>query len=205
MGKVIKNPNPRVVEQPGQSSVIPLRESTPIPIKTESVENTANIPQARVVAVEEFDSFLAQAEQDIKENRLNSALQHLLNLEITDFENIRVHELLADVYLLLGNFELSKEQCVICANLIKIDKNDNFLSLKNFEELLSQAGNKKDAEKKFNEMMQKTLSQDELFDSTKIAFDLAAHHMAVHEYKEAETLLIAFRDRYIKCLEENKD
>lgn len=73
MGKVIKNPNPRVVEQPGQSPVIPPRESIPIPIKTESMENTANIPQARVVAVEEFDSFLAQAEQDIKENRLNSA------------------------------------------------------------------------------------------------------------------------------------
>ncbi|SFB74471.1 hypothetical protein SAMN02745150_00550 [Brevinema andersonii] len=205
MGKVIKNPNPRAVDPSNQAPVIPPRESTPIPIKTESVENTANILQARVVAVEKFDSFLAQAEQAIKENKLNTALQHLLNLEITDFENFRVHELLADVYLLLGNLDLAKEQCIICANLMKIDKNDNLFSLKNFDELLSQAGNKKDAEKKFNEMMQKKLSQDDLFESTKTAFDLAAHYMAVHEYKKAETLLIAFRDRYIECLEENKD
>ena len=197
MGKIYKNTDhPKVSTSPIfiKNTISPFQETTII--------NTSFVlPQAKIIPLENFNQFLDIAIKLIHNNEFDKALSFLVNLEITDPNNIQVHELLADVFLQLNQLALAKEQCQICAELLsKINPSDIF-TLKTFEQILADAGNFNELEQDFKSFQTEEITNDNFHYGTNIALKLATHHMSQQRYQEAEALLINFRDKYTNFLE----
>ena len=204
MGKIYKNPNP----EPNKKPAIPVQAAIQAP--QETITPIATIipqfvlPQAKVIPLEHFDKFLEIATQLVQDSEFAKALTYLVNLEITNFDNIEVHELLADVFLQLNQLTLAKEQCQICAELLSSSNPNDIFTLKTFEDILADAGNFEDLEQEFESIKTEEVTNENFHHGTDVALKLATHHLAQERYQEAEALLVDFREKYIKFLESSE-
>ncbi len=215
MAKIYKNPNP-----PAKKN-LPVSDSNPIseqseqsaPVGTAPVVappaavpvDTFVLPVAHVVPLEEFDTLLQKANDLLEKEQLMDALSLLLNLEVTDFEHIQVHELLADTLLRLNQLNLAKEQLQICVQLLQKTQTSDIFSLKDFDQILEEAGDLEDLETKFDHLLETKVTNDNFLEGTKLALGIATHHMAESRYEEAEKLLIGYRDQYLAFLEAEEE
>ena len=208
MGKIYKNPNP----EPTKIASIPVQFPAQATIQTPQDDTTPKttiiskfvLPQAKVIPLEHFDKFLEIATKLIHDNEFTKALDYLVNLEITNFENLLVHELLADVFLQLNQLTLAKEQCQICAELLSKSNPSNIFTLKTFEEVLADAGDFDELAQEFESIKIEEVTNDNFHHGTNVALKLATHHLSQERYQEAEALLIDFREKYIKFLESSE-
>ena len=205
MGKIYKNPNPEPSKKPAKSVQIPVQapqETTITPIAT--IIPKFVLPQAKVVPLEHFDKLLEMATKLVQDSEFTKALDYLVNLEITNFDNIEVHELLADVFLQLNQLTLAKEQCQICAELLSKSNPSNIFTLKTFDDILADAGNFEELAQEFESIKTEEVTNDNFHHGTNVALKLATHHLSQERYQEAEALLIDFREKYIKFLESSE-
>lgn len=205
MGKVYKNPHPPKTVSPFQN--IPIQHVLPVKESQQAVLTGPEafvLPKATVLPKEEFDPSFQKALALIENQEYYKALSLLLNLEVTDFNHIEVHELLADVFLHLNQLVLAKEQCQICAHLIKQNTVDDIFTIKSFDQLLAEAKDIDQLKKEFNDYAEQTITPDNFQEGVKISLQLATHHIAAQRYEEAETLLTQYRDRYLKFLDEEE-
>lgn len=173
-----------------------------IPTSTHKIKEI--IPQ--VIPLEQFDKVLNDAKTLIGAQQYTVALPLLLNLEVTNFSHIEVHELLAEVFLQLNQIDLAKEQCQIYARLLKEQNQESYqISLKSFEELYQEAGNFEELQKEFTEFQSKEIDLENFYQGTNIALKMATHYMANNRFQDAEKLLIDHRDRYMIFLEDTKE
>jgi len=193
MGKIYKNPNPPIKD---------IQSFIQDPQENISPKYDLN-PQGHVIPLRKFDEILIQAEKKLHDNYLSEALQDLLNLEISNFNNIHVHELLADLYLKQNNLTLAKEQCQICAYLIEQETPSNIFNLKTFEELIAEVDSIENAEKAYKELIDEKIDNSNFHKGTKVVLGLATLRMAENRYQEAAEILITYRDRYLEFI--NKD
>ncbi len=185
MGKVYKNPNPTTHStQPVTQTIV------------------YSIPDPIVLPAEEFAPTLQKAITLCANQQYKEALPHLLNLEVTDFNNIEVHELLADVFLHLNQLSLAKEQCQIYAQLLQTQAPHPIPILKSFDELVKEAGDFEELQQEFDDFQKGEVSIDNFYHGTNIALKLATHYMANGQYKQAEDLLTKHRDQYLSFLED---
>ena len=204
MGKIYKNPNPK----PNKAPAIPVQTFVQAP--TEVIAPVTTIipefvlPQAKVIPLEHFDKFLEIATQLVQDSEFAKALTYLVNLEITNFDNIEVHELLADVFLQLNQLTLAKEQCQICAELLSSSNPSDIFTLKTFEDILADAGNFEELSQEFEGIKTEAVTNENFHHGTDVALKLATHHLAQERYQEAEALLVDFREKYIKFLESSE-
>lgn len=209
MGKIYKNPNPEPskkstipVQTPVQTTIQAPQETTITPVAT--IIPKFILPHAKVIPLEHFDKFLEMATKLVQDNEFTKALSYLVNLEITKFDNIEVHELLADVFLHLNQLTLAKEQCQICAELLSKSNPSDIFTLKTFEDILADAGNFDELTEEFEQIKTEEVTDDNFHHGTNVALKLATHHLSQERYKEAEALLIDFREKYIKFLESSE-
>ncbi|MGL4676871.1 MAG: hypothetical protein ACRCWI_04295 [Brevinema sp.] len=188
MGKIYKNPTPKTRKHPPK--ITPHQQFV--------------LPEAVVLPLEQFDLVLQEALLLIQKEKFQEALPLLLNLEVTDFEHIQIHELLADLFLNLNQIELAKEQCQICAQLLQKKQELDLLPLKSFNQLLSEAGDFDELQKSFKEFQNQDMTLENFYQGTNIALKLATHLMASQKYQEAERLLVHHRDCYIHFLEQEE-
>ncbi len=160
------------------------------------------MPQARVVPLGQFDNLFSTAVTLISAKQYTQALPILLNLEVTDFNNTAVHEMLADTFLNLNQIQLAKEQTRICAELMQ-NQEQTAPQIKSFEELVKEAGSLEDAQTAYDKFQEQEPSDDNFYEGTNIALKLATLLMASKNYQEAEKLLTAHRDKYIKFLNDH--
>ena len=204
MGKIYKNPEPnkkpaKSVQIPVQTTVQAPQEKIITPIAT--IIPKFVLPQAKVIPLEHFDKFLEMATKLVQDSEFTKALDCLVNLEVTNFDNLLVHELLADVFLHLNQLTLAKEQCQICAELLSKDNPSDVFTLKTFEDILADAGNFDELMEEFEHIKTEEVTNDNFHHSTNVALKLATHHLSQEKYQEAESLLVDFREKYIKFLE----
>ena len=209
MGKIYKNPNPEPSKKPAKSVQTPVQTTVQAPQETSITPVTTIIPkfilpQAKVIPLEHFDKFLEMATQLVQDSEFTKALDYLVNLEITNFDNIEVHELLADVFLQLNQLTLAKEQCQICAELLSKSNPNDIFTLKTFEDVLADAGNFEELTEEFEHIKTEEVTNDNFHHGTNVALKLATHHLSQERYQEAESLLIDFREKYIKFLENSE-
>ncbi|MGL5955851.1 MAG: tetratricopeptide repeat protein, partial [Brevinema sp.] len=190
MGKIYKNPTPKA------------RNHFP-KIKTQ-VPTPFILPEALVLPLEQFDSVLQEALLLVQKQQFQQALPLLLNLEITNFEHIEVHELLADIFLNLNQIDLAKEQCQIYAQLLQKSQESDLLPLKSFDQLLDEAGDYQELQESFKEFQNQDSTLENFYQGTNIALKLATHLMASKHYQEAEQLLTHHREQYIHFLEQDE-
>lgn len=192
MGKIYKNLAPIV-----HSSQTTKVHHTP--------QHSFVLPIASVIPMEEFDNIFLRAEKNIDNGDLIEALQDLVNLEVTKFDHLPTHELLADLFLKLNQIDLAKEQCQICANLInkQFTPSISFSDLKSFDQLVKDAGNIKEVHTQYLEIMNIDINDENFHEGTKIALNLATLLIADNKYKEAEQILINYRDRYLMSIKIN--
>ena len=212
MGKIYKNPNPEPNKTPSTPVQIPVQIPVQATIQApqEIITPIATIipefilPQAKVIPLEHFDKFLEIATQLVQDNEFAKALTYLVNLEITNFDNIEVHELLADIFLQLNQLTLAKEQCQICAELLSSSNPNDIFTLKTFEDILADAGNFEELSQEFEGIKTEAVTNENFHHGTDVALKLATHHLAQERYQEAEALLVDFREKYIKFLESSE-
>lgn len=204
MGKIYKNPNPPVspktIQLSKQTLSIPIKKN-PAMDSLEQTNNTFILPNAIVIPLDQFDDLLQKALLFLEQKNYSKALPILLNLEVTDFNNVQVHELLADLFLNINQLTLAKEQLQICSQLIKSQTNNDIFTLKSFDQLVEEAGDFDQLETDFKEILATSVNDDNFHSGTKIALNLATHHMAANRYKEAEQILTTYRDLYLNDLE----
>lgn len=193
MGKIYKNLNPT-------PKVTPIPTSQPIISNNETISS-----QTHIIPLDQFEKILTQAENNLLQDHLSDALQDLLNLEISNFDNIRVHELLADLYLKQNNLVLAKEQCQICAHLIEKETPNNIFKLKTFEELLADTDSLENTEHAYQQIISEEINNSNFHQGTKILLNLATLRMAENRYQEAEEILISYRDKYLKFLDNDQN
>ncbi|MGL5254900.1 MAG: hypothetical protein ACRC9L_07915 [Brevinema sp.] len=150
----------------------------------------------KVIPQDAVERTLLHVEDLIARGSYTEALPDLLDLEVTQFENFRVHQLLTLVYFKINQFELAQEQSIICSDIFETTYPDS--RLKTFEQLIVEAGDPRQAEQEYNMVMNAPLNNDNFFEGSKKTFRFAAHLMNQHRYQDAEKILRAFRDR---CLE----
>lgn len=207
MGRVIKNDKPvlPVTEPPSFQRVIKAgprpQPSAEPPAPKEAVLFRA--PRGKVIPASEYKTSLGRAEGFVQQKRYAEALPDLLNLEVSSFGDLRPHELLAEIYLELGQIELAKEQCVHCADILAKENPDSLVPVQTFEQLIQSAGSPADAEQNYRSFMSSTLDESNFFEGSKSALHLAAHRMNENRYQEAEALLTAYRDRCLALFPES--
>ncbi len=122
----------------------------------ETISTEFVLPQARVVPFDQFDNLFSTALTLIAAQQYSQALPILLNLEVTDFNNAAVHELLADVFLNLNQIPLAKEQCHIYAQLLQQQQHDSYKpQIKSFDELVKDAGTLEEMQSAYNKFQAK--------------------------------------------------
>ncbi len=182
MGKVFKNPNP----------------TTQQPVVQSKIEYS--IPTPTVLPADQFEPTLQKAIALFSTQQYREALPLLLNLEVTDFNCVEVHELLADVFLHINQLSLAKEQCQIYAQLLQAQNLATIPQLNTFDDLVQEAGNFEELQQKFEEFQHQDVSLDNFYQGTNLALKIATHHMANGQYKTAEDLLTKHRDQYLELL-----
>ncbi|MGL4388443.1 MAG: hypothetical protein ACRCTJ_03520 [Brevinema sp.] len=162
------------------------------------------LPSATIIPLEEFDSILERAEQFLVNDNFMPALQDLINLEVTKFENIKVHELLADLFLKINQLDYAKEQCQICAHLISAQydtpSSSEPYNLRLFSDLVRDAGDIDEVGTQYKTLMMSTITNENFHHGTKITFNFATLLMAQNKYKEAEKILVTYKEAYLSFL-----
>ncbi|MGL4394751.1 MAG: tetratricopeptide repeat protein [Brevinema sp.] len=173
-------------------------------IRVNSTEqSTSNLHQAIApVPLAQFDQVLLHAEELLKNGDYTNALKELLSLEVTKFDNIRVHELLADLYLKINKLDLAKEQCQICAHLIgsQYETSPELHEMRTFEDLVHEAGDIGEVTEQYKTLMANSVNHENFHQGTKVAFNFATLLMAQNKYPEAERVLRAYKESYLKFL-----
>ncbi|MGL5721644.1 MAG: hypothetical protein ACRCY4_04515 [Brevinema sp.] len=154
-------------------------------------------PHGTVLSQDAIEKTLLHVEELVSLERYVEALPDLLNLEVTQFENFRVHQLLTLVYYKINQMELAQEQSNICSDMFAATYPEN--RLKTFEQLVAEAGDPRQAEHEYNVAMNTPLNNDNFFEGSKKTFRFAAHLMNQHRYQDAEKILRAFRDRTLEA------
>ncbi|MGL4561598.1 MAG: hypothetical protein ACRCV0_04840 [Brevinema sp.] len=164
------------------------------------------LPKAVTVALEEFDTILDQAEKQLLNENYIDALQNLVNLEISNFEHLKVHELLADLFLKINQLNLAKEQCQICAHLInkQYETPTELYELRSFDDLVQDAGNIDTVKNEYQHIMTKEITNENFHHGTKISLNFATLLISQKQYKEAEKILTAYKNSYLSFLSKHK-
>ncbi len=162
------------------------------------------MPNAKVLPLDKFDQVLNDATLLVSAQQYDQALPLLLNLEVTNFNHIGVHELLADVFLQLNQITLAKEQCQIYAQLLQQQNILGLPNIKSFDELVSEAGDFDELKKEIETFKTQELSSENFYYGTNITLKFATLLMAENRYKEAENILIEHRNRYLNFLDNTK-
>ncbi|MGL4367769.1 MAG: tetratricopeptide repeat protein [Brevinemataceae bacterium] len=203
MGKIYKNLTPI----PPKPNFTPSTDKLyTIPFALEETKKNFTIPQGKVIPLDQFSIIFKKAVEELENNNIESALQHLVNLEVTDFNNLEVHEMLADLFLRINEIGLAKEQCQICARLMEKQNplSPNLLNLKTFDQLVQEAGDPEEVQKEFDNVMKSEVDNNSFYHGTKTAMNLATLKISEKKYQEAEQLLTAYRNRCLKFMQQQE-
>jgi tetratricopeptide (TPR) repeat protein len=152
--------------------------------KTKSIKSPSDYKDVTLEAVADFNK------KDFKK-----ALDKFLEMERSNFENPKVHEILVYIYVNLRDLENAQAQYEIYIDLTK-KQDPSFIipQLKNFDELVTDAGNAEELENRYREIMEKDSDLD-LHTDLDIAAKLSVIYMSRGEYKKAEDILLNFKNK----------
>ncbi|OHD54061.1 MAG: hypothetical protein A2Y33_10105 [Spirochaetes bacterium GWF1_51_8] len=152
--------------------------------KTKKIKSQEDYKDITVEAVEQFNK------KDFK-----AALDKFLEMEQSNPENPKVHEILVYIYLNLQDPVNAEKQYKLYINLLK-KENPSFKlpATRTFDELVDEAGDLAELENRYNELMSQE-SIPNLYHDLDVAAKLSVLYMSKGEFKKAEEVLLCFKKK----------
>ncbi|OHD58625.1 MAG: hypothetical protein A2014_04150 [Spirochaetes bacterium GWF1_49_6] len=143
----------------------------------------------------DYKDLTIDAVSDFNKKDFQAALTKFLEMEQSNFDNPKVHEILVYIYVNLKDLENAQKQYEIYIDLTKQqDPSFNVPKLKNFSELVTDAGDAEELERRYREIMEKD-SDPDFYADLDIAAKLSVIYMSRGEYKRAEEVLLKFKNK----------
>ncbi|NPV00165.1 MAG: hypothetical protein HPY53_02170 [Brevinematales bacterium] len=143
----------------------------------------------------DYKDLTIDAVSDFNKKDFQAALIKFLEMEQSNFDNPKVHEILVYIYVNLKDLQNAQKQYEIYIDLTKQqDPSFNIPKLKDFNELVNDAGDADELERRYHEIMDKD-SDPDFFNDLDIAAKLSVIYMSRGEYKKAEEVLLKFKNK----------
>ena len=156
------------------------------------------IDESMIDSVESYRQLTLEAADEYNRKNYESALEKFLRLCEVNYKNPKIHEVLVYIYLNLENVNKASEEYDICIRLMQ-ESDPNFKApiQKNFDELVSEAGNRDELEKQAREVME-TTDGEKIIGQIETISKLSVIYMSQGEYAKAEELLCRYKEKLEK-------
>ncbi len=155
------------------------------------------------MTLEQYESLTYSAAGKYNKSDYETALDMFLRLAENNWENPKVHEVLANIYLKLNRIDKSREEFHIYLDLLKRD-DPSIILPRSFDELVEEAGEMDATRSRYDKIMKKR-SHPEPFADFDVPAKLSILYMSIGDYKKAEQVLVKYKEKFIDKVSQSKN
>ena len=148
-----------------------------------------------IMSFNDYRDTTLEAVELYNQKEYKKSLERFLEMEKTNFKNIKIHEMLILVHIKLENLPEADRQFAILQDLLR-EENIVLEKPKTFEDLVQKAGSVQKAEKKFEKLME-SIETDNLIENSEIPFNLSYLYLSEGNYAKAEEVILQFREKFL--------
>jgi tetratricopeptide (TPR) repeat protein len=149
----------------------------------------------KITTRDEYTEITLSAANDYNRRDYEQALDKFKKMAAVNYENDKIHEVLAYIYLNLGNIEMAEKEFAIFKKLISAEESDDQSVTVSFEDLLDTMDNTMILEVEHEQVMESENLQDP-DEAIRVVSELACRYMSEGNNEQAELVLSRFKERW---------
>jgi tetratricopeptide (TPR) repeat protein len=149
----------------------------------------------KITTRDEYTEITLSAANDYNRRDYEQALDKFKKMAGVNYENDKIHEVLAYIYLNLGNIEMAEKEFAIFKKLISAEESDDQSVTVSFEDLLDTMDNTMILEVEHEQVMESENLQDP-DEAIRVVSELACRYMSEGNNEQAELVLSRFKERW---------
>lgn len=151
-----------------------------------------------ITTFEEYKALTMAAVEEFNQHDYRDALQKFQKMAKANYQNPKIHEVLVYIYLKLNMIQEAEAELKIYREMLgKEVPQVSLVSTRTFHDLVEDAGDQKQLEKEYKSVMESKKEVDP-YEGADTASRLGIIYMSQGNYKKAEEVLLAFKDKLLQ-------